>query len=66
MAVASESPTDIDSQLDYVFKLLNEQRYQKKYSGHFLFLHSFRCDVSGDGTMDVKELATFLTASVKL
>ena len=43
LAVAADSPSDLDGHLQYVFEM---------------------CDVSGDGEMDVNELATFLSASV--
>ncbi|CAF1519721.1 unnamed protein product, partial [Rotaria sordida] len=42
LAIASGSPADLDSHLNYVFEM---------------------CDVSGDGEMDLQELATFLKAS---
>ncbi|CAF1375889.1 unnamed protein product [Rotaria sordida] len=45
LAIASGSPADLDSHLNYVFEM---------------------CDVSGDGEMDLQELATFLKASLTI
>jgi len=58
LAVATATPGDLDGHLDYVFELW-------EYLSEILnILELFRCDVSGDGQMDIDELATFLSASV--
>ncbi|CAF1501392.1 unnamed protein product [Rotaria magnacalcarata] len=45
LAIATRSPADLESHLNYVFEM---------------------CDVSGDGHMDLEELATFLKASLTI
>ncbi|CAF3492650.1 unnamed protein product [Rotaria sp. Silwood1] len=45
LAIATGSPADLDSHLNYVFEM---------------------CDVSGDGEMDLQELAAFLKASLTI
>ncbi|CAF4481383.1 unnamed protein product [Rotaria socialis] len=45
LAIATRSPADLESHLNYVFEM---------------------CDVSGDGHMDLEELASFLKASLTI